>query len=440
MTAPLTVPFKNQLKLLAKFFSFAPVDYPNWPKVSETSKFMLFILLVILEMLIHGGWYGVVLGITASTHYVQQALIFSALINRPLMINMAVLTVAMGLFSCFSLWFVTVLPEKSKQWLYYQGLFVMVYLSYATIFSLCIGENTSVVGIMLLSGTGFGLLLLKWRYIVIAFVISIVVFVGFILSRGMLWMTSLPSFYPSVSARDHWFWGLSFSWLIIPKASLSLLTMAQVLRLLQLQRRKIYHLLEVDALTGIANRRSVYCYFNYLWQNRHHWSTVSVIYFDLDKFKQINDEYGHDAGDATLKTAAKTMARLLPKQMMCGRVGGEEFCIVLPNVGIEDAEHIAEQLRLAFAKQTVKFGMLDDEINFTASFGLVSMHQQGLSVSQSLNFEDFIDYMRNDIQTMPSLPAPIEPLLKFADVAMQDAKSRGRNCVVKGNCCILAAS
>ena len=134
------------------------------------------------------------------------------------------------------------------------------------------------------------------------------------------------------------------------------------------------------------------------------------------------------------------MARLLPKQMMCGRVGGEEFCIVLPNVGIEDAEHIAEQLRLAFAKQTVKFGMLDDEINFTASFGLVSMHQQGLSVSQSLNFEDFIDYMRNDIQTMPSLPAPIEPLLKFADVAMQDAKSRGRNCVVKGNCCILAAS
>ena len=166
-----------------------------------------------------------------------------------------------------------------------------------------------------------------------------------------------------------------------------------------------------------------------------------MIYIDLDKFKHINDEYGHDAGDATLICTANTLKNFLPTGTMFGRMGGEEFCVILPNTGIEQAFDMAEQLHQAFEKQVVRYGIFDTEIQFTASLGIASVYQNhGRDNDRAVDNRGFIEYMReyiHSLPTMPTLPPALERIIKFSDLAMQQAKANGRNCVVKGQCYLL---
>lgn len=129
----------------------------------------------------------------------------------------------------------------------------------------------------------------------------------------MNWWQLLPRLYPSLAARSHWLWGLSFSFLVTAKATVTLYCILQGMKVMSFQRRKIYDLLEADALTNIANRRTIYSFLSYLWERKNDWNTLSVIYIDLDKFKHINDEYGHDAGDATLICTANTLKTSCPQ-------------------------------------------------------------------------------------------------------------------------------
>ena len=71
----------------------------------------------------------------------------------------------------------------------------------------------------------------------------------------------------------------------------------------------------------------------------------SVVQIDLDNFKSINDRFGHQAGDKVLSHAAGLIASALRKNDVAGRVGGEEFCVVLPGIGLEEARAVAERIR-----------------------------------------------------------------------------------------------
>ncbi|MDP9435601.1 MAG: GGDEF domain-containing protein, partial [Actinomycetota bacterium] len=105
-----------------------------------------------------------------------------------------------------------------------------------------------------------------------------------------------------------------------------------------------------DPLTGLGNRRR--------WEERlaleleragRHGTTVAVALVDLDRFKQVNDSHGHAAGDALLKDVAGAFAESVRAVDLVARVGGEEFGLALPDVGLPDALHIVERVRRSAA-------------------------------------------------------------------------------------------
>jgi diguanylate cyclase (GGDEF)-like protein len=109
----------------------------------------------------------------------------------------------------------------------------------------------------------------------------------------------------------------------------------------------------IDVLTGIANRGALCEGAERLFTRcRGAESPLSIVMFDLDHFKSINDTLGHKAGDRVLKGFAETVRALLRPNDLFGRYGGEEFVLVLPNVSIEAAYAIAERARRPLSRPT----------------------------------------------------------------------------------------
>lgn len=118
-----------------------------------------------------------------------------------------------------------------------------------------------------------------------------------------------------------------------------------------------------DNLTGVLNRGAVFDRAEHYLQT----STLSLIVLDIDFFKRINDEFGHPTGDAVLRELVQKLKTSLNGIGEIGRVGGEEFTVILPNIGLEDAIKIAENVRLAIAGETFS---CFPRPHVTASFGV----------------------------------------------------------------------
>lgn len=156
-----------------------------------------------------------------------------------------------------------------------------------------------------------------------------------------------------------------------------------------------------DALTGLANRRAIMGLLRRELEKSHDSGLpVSVVMVDLDRFKELNDTWGHPAGDAVLVEAARTFRRELRQSDHVGRYGGEEFLIVLPGADNHGACLLAERCREGLAAVRVDTGQ-GAELSVTASFGICST-----------------DHVRN-----------LDPdgLLRAADDALYIAKEYGRN-------------
>ncbi len=158
-----------------------------------------------------------------------------------------------------------------------------------------------------------------------------------------------------------------------------------------------------DSLTGLLNRRAFREEANELIEfalrHRQHLSCVAL---DIDHFKQVNDTYGHAAGDEVIKAVADACRRVMRGTDKMGRLGGEEFAIILPHADLQEAAVAAEKLRHAIDGTIVRgdFG----EISVTASLGVSSLSLIG-----------------KDLDTV----------LAQADASLYRAKSSGRNrCVV----------
>jgi len=173
---------------------------------------------------------------------------------------------------------------------------------------------------------------------------------------------------------------------------------------LQEVNEKLKHLATVDALTNIYNRRYFYDVSKqYLEIAKRNEQEICVISFDLDKFKDINDTYGHQFGDTVLIEFTNIVNSFMRKSDLFGRIGGEEFSVVLQNTSIENSFIVAEKIR----KKVQNFAIQNDDkkVHFTVSIGIVS-----------LSTEDTID-----------------ELLEKADEALYKAKENGRNRIVKYN-------
>lgn len=164
---------------------------------------------------------------------------------------------------------------------------------------------------------------------------------------------------------------------------------------------KLFEMAMTDTLTKLLNARAYYdaCDKQISLAHRTN-SAYSVLFVDLDHFKKINDNYGHDIGDLVLKETASCLINNLRKSDIVGRVGGEEFSIFLPNTDKKHAVILAETLRQYIEMQKISIGN-GDTIQITASIGV--SFENGFGVST------------------------ITELQKHADSAMYQAKHAGRN-------------
>lgn len=157
-----------------------------------------------------------------------------------------------------------------------------------------------------------------------------------------------------------------------------------------------------DALTGLYNRSWLEYIFNQeLINSRNNNEKLSIIILDVDWFKKINDTYGHSCGDEVLRSIAHLIRLSIRESDSAFRIGGEEFCIILPSTEIEKAKDASERIREQVEKKFYQYG--SKNISITLSCG----------VAQSHSYED-------NIQT----------LLKIADKRLYAAKNGGRNQVV----------
>ena len=126
-----------------------------------------------------------------------------------------------------------------------------------------------------------------------------------------------------------------------------------------------------DKLTQIANRGFMILQLNYMIKNsRRSGLALSVIFFDIDHFKVINDTYGHRAGDQALQELSSLMSIRLRESDLIGRWGGEEFVILLPHTALNEAIALAEKLRLMIEGHRFEHGTM------TCSFGVAQMIEE----------------------------------------------------------------
>ncbi|MBY3368658.1 GGDEF domain-containing protein [Rhizobium laguerreae] len=164
---------------------------------------------------------------------------------------------------------------------------------------------------------------------------------------------------------------------------------------------------QTDLLTGLYNRRGFEVAASALLTQAEHGSRwISVVLFDLDHFKKINDVHGHDAGDAVLRQVAGIARQNFRSFDLLVRHGGEEFLALLPDSTPDDAAIVAERVRLAIEAAEIPLPS-GDVLKVTASFGCAGRANE----ASNRNFED---------------------LVKRADLALYAAKASGRNCVVSG--------
>ncbi|EWS68473.1 diguanylate cyclase [Vibrio vulnificus] len=154
-------------------------------------------------------------------------------------------------------------------------------------------------------------------------------------------------------------------------------------------------LAQQDSLTGVLNRRALIEAANI--QRRVN-DKIGVCMMDLDHFKTINDEYGHAAGDKVLKAFCQLVSQEIRQQDLFGRVGGEEFCLVLPDANLAQTLLIAERIRLSAEMVLGSVLELGDDMKVTVSIGA--------TLWQCCNFER---------------------ALFIADKALYRAKHEGRN-------------
>jgi diguanylate cyclase (GGDEF)-like protein len=164
--------------------------------------------------------------------------------------------------------------------------------------------------------------------------------------------------------------------------------------------RELQTLAEVDKLTGALNRHGLQKYLQTAFERlRRSGQPSSIVLFDFDNFKHINDSYGHDSGDKILMSAVNLVKELIREQDKIIRWGGEEFLLLLPDTEIQGALAIAEKLRLEIAEQLSN--TLAPEVPVTITAGVAQFQQDEI----------------------------FEILFKRADNALYKGKRMGRNCI-----------
>lgn len=154
---------------------------------------------------------------------------------------------------------------------------------------------------------------------------------------------------------------------------------------------------EIDLLSGLFNRRGFTERVAPMLQRREGRLPGTLILADLDRFKLVNDSYGHHAGDEVIRQFARVLKDVMPNHAVAGRLGGEEFAVFLPSTELEEARVVAHGMRAAMMSQQIDG--LGEQARVTASFGVAAIAKD----------------------------EPLELAMQRADKALYAAKENGRN-------------
>lgn len=161
-----------------------------------------------------------------------------------------------------------------------------------------------------------------------------------------------------------------------------------------------------DGLTGVANRRLFEEKLHEQWMLcKENERPLSLLFIDIDHFKQFNDRFGHLEGDACLKRVAQTLDQLNKHDNhLVARYGGEEFVIILPNTPTNEAFEVAKRIQTEIGKLRIKYSETKLDQYVTVSIGVATL------IPTDLNKK--------------------EDLIQLADQAVYEAKSQGRNKII----------
>ncbi len=177
----------------------------------------------------------------------------------------------------------------------------------------------------------------------------------------------------------------------------------QLLRRIEVQQRHLESMATTDQLTGLYNRHYLADIGpRKISEARRHQFPLSLIIADVDKFKLINDNHGHNTGDKVLREIGQLLVQSCRNEDCATRFGGEEFVLILPHCHLEDAVSKAEKLRIAVSQ------LMPAGLHVTSSFGVSTLDLAG-----NESFSDLFD---------------------AADRAVYTAKGDGRNCVRQESC------
>ncbi|MCE0494600.1 sensor domain-containing diguanylate cyclase [Vibrio salinus] len=216
-------------------------------------------------------------------------------------------------------------------------------------------------------------------------------------------MIDLPADVPK--PQEIWFEGTIKPLPLIHDGEKTVLWIAKNITQQHVLEQQLKSLSEIDELTSIFNRRSLTNTLKSAIDEYHQFGRVfSLIMFDIDKFKRVNDTLGHAAGDEVIKHVVNVCLQELRSCDTIGRFGGEEFAIILRDTHIDNAFFVAEKLRIQLEESVCELRKYN--VNVTASLGVTEV-------------------LADDFH--------VRSIISRADKAMYHSKMKGRNCTSSFN-------
>jgi diguanylate cyclase (GGDEF)-like protein len=360
----------------------------KWNRVERGSAPLVQVIVIFVYYLA-GMLY--VLGRADREHLVDSAVLALQIPVFTGIITGAVLLLVLGLF----------LRRRRPNALWFEfvgSLYFCLTLAWAGYLA---GTLSFGTGAVLMGATLTGYVALERRVVLTSFSVAFLILLGCSIASVQGLLPYAPALREPQDAAGEMFWTNATFFLAGPHLVLSLV--ATAFMLVQWRRREawIESLGLTDALTRVHNRRSILGLLEReVARARRLGAPLSVVILDLDHFKRINDTWGHGTGDRVLQEAARLLATTLRQSDEVGRLGGEEFMLLLPDTPEEGALQLTERCRQLLAALAVT---ADDgtPVPVSASFGLACNAQ------------------RPDMS--------VDALVQAADASLYRAKEAGRN-------------
>jgi diguanylate cyclase (GGDEF)-like protein len=348
-------------------------------------------------------------GLAAQTHDKGQTLINPAFLwPQALLAGVVVLAAALLLMAARAL------DRRQPEALWFQHLGANFYGLSLVWGGYCTGTLSMPAGVVLAGAPLLGFLLLERRVMLVAIAIAFSAILVLNVASAYGLLPYAPALRAPTDTDSALFWVASHLSFAAPHLLVNTGLCAVLLEQWRRREAEVLALSLTDALTDVHNRRSILDLLEAeVARARRQGAPLSVALLDLDFFKQINDRYGHPAGDRVLHDAAQVLRATVRQTDAVGRFGGEEFLLLLPDTDAVDAAVVLEHCRRELAALAIP-AEGGGFISVTASFGIACCDSRLEPIGAAL--------------------------VHAADVALYQAKQAGRNRVIVANRADVAAA